>query len=132
MIDPTRDHQPLCFWLDGQEVRTSSGAHRPDHRARHTGRCADPRRRRREERRYDDHSMYPAHYYPRRTSWLHVIALPFVTCVTHVNTTDSLVVNIIAGEVVEPERRTATFGKLQGCIMLGQGLGFLSKFSISA
>jgi hypothetical protein len=39
----------------------------------------------------------------------------------------SLVVNIIAGEVVEPERRTAVFGQLQGAIMLGQGLGFLSK-----
>ncbi|KAF4119981.1 Major Facilitator Superfamily [Geosmithia morbida] len=36
-----------------------------------------------------------------------------------------LVINIIAGEVVEPKRRTAVFGQLQGCIMLGQGIGFL-------
>ncbi|PFH57709.1 hypothetical protein XA68_14672 [Ophiocordyceps unilateralis] len=36
-----------------------------------------------------------------------------------------LVVNVFAAEVVEPERRTAVFGKLQGCIMLGQGLGYL-------
>ncbi|KFA77500.1 hypothetical protein S40288_04264 [Stachybotrys chartarum IBT 40288] len=36
-----------------------------------------------------------------------------------------LVINIIAGEVVEPLKRTATFGKLQGCIMLGQSLGYL-------
>lgn len=31
-----------------------------------------------------------------------------------------LVVNTLAGELVEPARRTATFGQLQGCIMLGQ------------
>ncbi|KAK5994368.1 hypothetical protein PT974_04842 [Cladobotryum mycophilum] len=37
-----------------------------------------------------------------------------------------LVTNIIAGELVEPSRRTATFGKLQGAIMLGQGLGYLA------
>ncbi|KAH8667254.1 major facilitator superfamily domain-containing protein [Ilyonectria robusta] len=37
-----------------------------------------------------------------------------------------LVVNIIAGEVTEPIRRTALFGKLQGCIMLGQGIGYLT------
>lgn len=36
-------------------------------------------------------------------------------------------VNIIAGEVVEPLKRTAVFGQLQGAIMLGQGLGYLSK-----
>ncbi|PHH88029.1 hypothetical protein CDD83_8078 [Cordyceps sp. RAO-2017] len=36
-----------------------------------------------------------------------------------------LVVNIFAGEVVEPLRRTAVFGKLQGSIMLGQGIGYL-------
>ncbi|GAO18798.1 hypothetical protein UVI_02015100 [Ustilaginoidea virens] len=36
-----------------------------------------------------------------------------------------LVVNIIAGEVVEPVRRTAVFGRLQGAIMLGQGIGYL-------
>jgi predicted MFS family arabinose efflux permease len=38
----------------------------------------------------------------------------------------SLVVNIIAGEVVEPSKRTAVFGKLQGAIMMGQGIGFLA------
>jgi len=38
----------------------------------------------------------------------------------------SLVVNIIAGELVTPARRTAVFGMLQGCIMLGQGIGYLS------
>ncbi|OAQ60572.1 major facilitator superfamily transporter [Pochonia chlamydosporia 170] len=37
-----------------------------------------------------------------------------------------LVVNIIAGEVVEPMRRTAVFGMLQGAIMLGQGIGYLT------
>ncbi|KAK3371071.1 major facilitator superfamily domain-containing protein [Lasiosphaeria ovina] len=37
-----------------------------------------------------------------------------------------LVMNIIAGEVVEPERRTGVFGMLQGCIMLGQGIGYLT------
>ncbi|KAK0667085.1 hypothetical protein QBC41DRAFT_366416 [Cercophora samala] len=37
-----------------------------------------------------------------------------------------LIVNIIAGEVVPPLRRTAVFGMLQGCIMLGQGLGYLT------
>jgi len=40
----------------------------------------------------------------------------------------SLVINIIAGEVVEPLRRTAVFGMLQGCIMLGQGVGYLSQY----
>ncbi|TQV97909.1 hypothetical protein V2A60_006374 [Cordyceps javanica] len=34
-----------------------------------------------------------------------------------------LVINIIAGEVVAPIRRTAVFGMLQGCFMLGQSLG---------
>lgn len=34
-----------------------------------------------------------------------------------------LVVNTIAGELVEPLRRTAVFGQLQGCIMLGQAIG---------
>ncbi|KAJ3494788.1 hypothetical protein NLG97_g3842 [Lecanicillium saksenae] len=34
-----------------------------------------------------------------------------------------LVINIIAGEVVTPVRRTAVFGMLQGCFMLGQSLG---------
>jgi hypothetical protein len=43
-----------------------------------------------------------------------------------------LVVNIIAGEVVEPARRTSVFGKLQGCIMLGQGIGFLSRLLLTA
>ncbi|KAK4150226.1 hypothetical protein C8A00DRAFT_37176 [Chaetomidium leptoderma] len=37
-----------------------------------------------------------------------------------------LVINIIAGEAVVPLRRTAVFGMLQGCIMLGQGIGYLS------
>ncbi|KAK5653415.1 hypothetical protein OQA88_8900 [Cercophora sp. LCS_1] len=37
-----------------------------------------------------------------------------------------LVVNIIAGELVQPARRTVVFGMLQGCIMLGQGIGYLS------
>ncbi|KAF5023277.1 hypothetical protein F66182_4658 [Fusarium sp. NRRL 66182] len=37
-----------------------------------------------------------------------------------------LVVNIMAGEVVEPIRRTAVFGQLQGAIMLGQGIGYLT------
>ncbi|KAK3368436.1 major facilitator superfamily domain-containing protein [Podospora didyma] len=36
-----------------------------------------------------------------------------------------LVVNIIAGELVTPSRRTAVFGMLQGCLMLGQGIGYL-------
>lgn len=40
-----------------------------------------------------------------------------------------LVVNTIAGEVVEPMQRTAVFGQLQGCIMLGQAIGlFLGGF----
>ncbi|KAL2130239.1 hypothetical protein VTI74DRAFT_6716 [Chaetomium olivicolor] len=37
-----------------------------------------------------------------------------------------LVANVIAGELVEPLRRTVVFGMLQGCIMLGQGIGYLS------
>ncbi|KAF4984886.1 hypothetical protein FZEAL_39 [Fusarium zealandicum] len=37
-----------------------------------------------------------------------------------------LVVNIIAGEVVPAVRRTAVFGQLQGAIMLGQGIGYLT------
>ncbi|KAK1834466.1 major facilitator superfamily domain-containing protein [Podospora conica] len=37
-----------------------------------------------------------------------------------------LVVNIIAGELVPPSRRTAIFGMLQGCIMLGQSIGYLT------
>ncbi|CAK7205804.1 hypothetical protein SEUCBS139899_008583 [Sporothrix eucalyptigena] len=36
-----------------------------------------------------------------------------------------LVVNTIAGEVVPPVERTALFGQLQGCIMLGVAIGFL-------
>ncbi|KUI57792.1 hypothetical protein VP1G_05077 [Cytospora mali] len=36
-----------------------------------------------------------------------------------------LVVNTIAGELVEPMRRTAVFGQLQGCIMLGQAISYL-------
>lgn len=40
-----------------------------------------------------------------------------------------LVVNTIAGELVEPMQRTAVFGQLQGCIMLGQAIGlFLGGF----
>jgi len=38
----------------------------------------------------------------------------------------NLVINIIAGELVEPVHRTAVFGMLQGAIMLGQGVGYLS------
>lgn len=34
-----------------------------------------------------------------------------------------LVVNTIAGELVAPAQRTAVFGQLQGCIMLGQAIG---------
>lgn len=34
-----------------------------------------------------------------------------------------LVVNTIAGELVAPAQRTAAFGQLQGCIMLGQAIG---------
>lgn len=37
-----------------------------------------------------------------------------------------LVVNIIASEIVEPVRRTEVFGRLQGCLMLGQATGFLT------
>ncbi|CAK7229637.1 hypothetical protein SBRCBS47491_007318 [Sporothrix bragantina] len=36
-----------------------------------------------------------------------------------------LVVNTIAGEVVPPIERTALFGQLQGCLMLGVAIGFL-------
>ncbi|KAJ3545595.1 hypothetical protein NM208_g2439 [Fusarium decemcellulare] len=36
-----------------------------------------------------------------------------------------LIVNIMASDIVEPSRRTSVFGKLQGCIMLGQGVGYL-------
>lgn len=36
-----------------------------------------------------------------------------------------LVVNTIAGELVEPMKRTAVFGQLQGCIMLGQAIAYL-------
>lgn len=36
-----------------------------------------------------------------------------------------LVVNTIAGELVEPIQRTAVFGQLQGCLMLGQATGYL-------
>lgn len=40
-----------------------------------------------------------------------------------------LVVNTIAGELVAPSQRTAVFGQLQGCIMLGQAIGlFLGGF----
>ena len=42
-------------------------------------------------------------------------------------TTCSLVVNIIAGHVTEPARRTAVFGKLQGALMLAQGIGYLGE-----
>ncbi|UPK92258.1 hypothetical protein LCI18_003193 [Fusarium solani-melongenae] len=37
-----------------------------------------------------------------------------------------LIVNIMVSEVVEPIRRTSVFGKLQGCIMLGQGVGYFA------
>uniref|UniRef100_A0A0B7KMX4 Major facilitator superfamily (MFS) profile domain-containing protein n=1 Tax=Bionectria ochroleuca TaxID=29856 RepID=A0A0B7KMX4_BIOOC len=37
-----------------------------------------------------------------------------------------LMANIITGELVEPARRTAVFGQLQGTIMLGQGIGYLA------
>lgn len=36
-----------------------------------------------------------------------------------------LLVNTIASEVVEPIKRTAVFGRLQGVVMLGQAIGFL-------
>jgi hypothetical protein len=36
-----------------------------------------------------------------------------------------LVVNTIAGELVEPAQRTAVFGQLQACIMLGQAISYL-------
>ncbi|TLD30929.1 hypothetical protein PspLS_02947 [Pyricularia sp. CBS 133598] len=38
-----------------------------------------------------------------------------------------LIVNTIASELVEPKQRTAVFGKLQGCLMLGQAIGFLGR-----
>jgi hypothetical protein len=38
----------------------------------------------------------------------------------------SVVINVIAGEVVEKVRHTEVFGRLQG-IMLAQGLGYLGK-----
>ncbi|KLU83901.1 hypothetical protein MAPG_02950 [Magnaporthiopsis poae ATCC 64411] len=37
-----------------------------------------------------------------------------------------VLVNTIASEVVEPMQRTAVFGQLQGCTMLGQAIGFLT------
>ncbi|KAK0634230.1 major facilitator superfamily domain-containing protein [Bombardia bombarda] len=37
-----------------------------------------------------------------------------------------LVINIMVSETVEPIRRTAVFGMLQGCFMLGQAIGYLS------
>ncbi|PTB65017.1 MFS general substrate transporter [Trichoderma citrinoviride] len=36
-----------------------------------------------------------------------------------------LITNIFVSETVEPSRRTAVFGKLQGSIMLGQSVGYL-------
>lgn len=45
------------------------------------------------------------------------------------NKRDSLVMNIIASEIVQPARRTAVFGKLQGALMLGNGLGLFRKYS---
>lgn len=39
-----------------------------------------------------------------------------------------LIINILAGELVAPARRTSVFGMLQGCFMVGQGLGYLCEF----
>ncbi|KAK3990423.1 6-hydroxy-D-nicotine oxidase [Cladorrhinum sp. PSN332] len=36
-----------------------------------------------------------------------------------------LIINILAGELVSPGRRTSVFGMLQGCFMVGQGLGYI-------
>ncbi|KAK4167477.1 6-hydroxy-D-nicotine oxidase [Cladorrhinum sp. PSN259] len=36
-----------------------------------------------------------------------------------------LIINILAGELVAPLRRTSVFGMLQGCFMVGQGLGYI-------
>ncbi|KAK4221981.1 6-hydroxy-D-nicotine oxidase [Podospora fimiseda] len=36
-----------------------------------------------------------------------------------------LVINVLAGELVLQSRRTVVFGMLQGCFMVGQGLGYI-------
>ncbi len=40
-----------------------------------------------------------------------------------------MVINIIAGEVVEKARHTEVFGRLQGIMMLAQSLGYLSNMN---
>lgn len=40
-----------------------------------------------------------------------------------------LITNIFVSETVEPSRRTAVFGRLQGSIMLGQSVGYLGMYA---
>lgn len=111
--------------MDGQEIRTKSCTHDPNIRPSGPSRNTNPRCHCWEEYWHDYYSGYAIDYYFWGTCWIHV---RFLNCYALTPTNGgSLVVNIIAGEIVEPVRRTAVFGKLQGAIMLGQGLGYLSK-----
>lgn len=70
--------------------------------------------------------MHPAYHCLGWAGWLYVSVSKHERQSSY-SLFRSLVVNIIAGEVTQPIRRTVLFGKLQGCIMLGQGIGYLSK-----
>ncbi len=77
------------------------------------------------------HPTNPDHYYHWRACWLHVRqSRPRPEC-PELITECRLVLNTIAGEVVEPIQRTALFGQLQGSTMLGVAIGFLSMLHLS-
>lgn len=125
----SRNAQSVCRRLGGQEIRAQDRSDCADICAGDTSGYANPGRCCRQEDRDDDHSGYAVHHRLRRPRRLHVRrSLTRASAARLLTSHRSLVVNIIATELVEASRRTAVFGRLQGCIMLGNGIGYLGLF----
>lgn len=119
--------------MDRKEVRSSSGAHGADTGARYPGRNTNPRRHGWRRHGHHNLSVHPANNRRRRACGIHVCAKrgPSFRDSDDVDTFRSLVVNTLAGELVPPARRTVVFGMLQGCIMMGQAIGYLSQNTLA-
>lgn len=151
--DVLRNHQSVSGRLAFQKGRPSHCSIGSDLRPSHQSCCTDSGPGSWQDDRNADHSVYSTHYriwWPSRIHvcdyhWrivragvnacpasAHGIARPDRRYTTHradsVLTVFSLLVNVIAGEIAGPERRTILFGKLQGTLMLGQAIAYLGSF----
>lgn len=123
-----RYYKSLYRWMDCQEMGredsdSSSDLCTGNPRSRTDYRCLYWK-----ESWHGHHPGHAAYYHTWRPRRLHVSPPALSSAINgQVLKCRSLVINIIAGELITPVRRTAVFGMLQGCFMLGNALGNICK-----